>query len=209
MSTPKQIAANRKNAQKSTGPKTPQGRAAVRHNGLKHGLTSSILVLEGESAADFEDLLDSLEAEHQPSTPTELILVRQIAMAAWRLQRLYHMEGGLYSIRRVDLQQRFDDYTELNTSDELAVVAHYDSSNTLMNFSRYEARLDRTLHKALTALHRYRVQRHAEMQNQSQSQNQTPQPPQPRVPAPSAEITPILPLAPNPHVPEAVSPAPS
>jgi len=40
MATDRQIAANRKNAQKSTGPKTPEGRAAVRLNGVKHGLTA-------------------------------------------------------------------------------------------------------------------------------------------------------------------------
>ena len=87
MSTQAQTAANRKNAQKSTGPKTPEGRDAVRLNGLKHGLASEILVLPGESVSDFEDLLDSLQAEQQPSTPTELILVRQMAMAAMELSR--------------------------------------------------------------------------------------------------------------------------
>ena len=45
MATQAQINANRKNAQKSTGPKTPEGRDAVRLNGLKHGLASEILVL--------------------------------------------------------------------------------------------------------------------------------------------------------------------
>ena len=64
MATPAQINANRNNAKKSTGPKTPEGRAAARLNGLKHGLASDILVLEGESESDFENLLDSLEAEH-------------------------------------------------------------------------------------------------------------------------------------------------
>ena len=105
MATKAQIAANRKNAKKSTGPKTPEGRAAVRLNGLKHGLTSEILVLPGESVADFEALLDSLEAEHQPATPTEVILVRQMAMASWRLNRLLHMEAARYRIRRNELEE--------------------------------------------------------------------------------------------------------
>ena len=97
MATEKQFEANRQNAQKSTGPKTPEGRAAVRLNGLKHGLTAETLVLPGESEADFQSLFDTYEAEHEPSTPTEQALVVQLAMATWRLRRLYHQEGGLYT----------------------------------------------------------------------------------------------------------------
>ncbi len=57
MATEKQFEANRQNAQKSTGPKTPEGRAAVRLNGVKHGLTAETIVLKGESQADFTNVL--------------------------------------------------------------------------------------------------------------------------------------------------------
>src|SRR5580704_13591686 len=77
MATEKQFEANRQNAQKSTGPKTPEGRAAVRLNGVKHGLTAETIVLKGESEADYNALFDSLEAEHDPATPTEEALVVQ------------------------------------------------------------------------------------------------------------------------------------
>ena len=93
MGTQSQIDANRRNAQKSTGPKTPEGRAAVRLNGVTHGLTAETIVLKGESEADFTNLLGSLEAEHDPVTPTEEALVVQLAMATWRLRRLYHAEA--------------------------------------------------------------------------------------------------------------------
>src|SRR5712691_3151286 len=81
MATEKQFEANRQNAQKSTGPRTPEGRAAVRLNGVTHGLTAETIVLKGESEADFTNLLGSLEAEHDPVTPTEEALVVQLAMA--------------------------------------------------------------------------------------------------------------------------------
>ena len=68
-------------AKNSTGPNPPEGRVAVRLNGIKHGLTASDLVLEGENAADFEALFDSIQAEHQPTTPLEVAMVRRIAMA--------------------------------------------------------------------------------------------------------------------------------
>src|ERR1700736_5448994 len=96
----KQFEANRQNAQKSTGPKTPEGRAAVRLNGVKHGLTAETIVLKNEREADFTNLLDSLEAEHDPVTPTEEALVVQLAMSTWRLRRLYHVEGGFYAFQK-------------------------------------------------------------------------------------------------------------
>src|ERR1700689_3775458 len=100
MATEKQTAANRLNAQKSTGPRTPEGRAAVRLNGVTHGLTAKTLVLKGESEDDFKALFSSLEAEHQPAAPTEEILVADLAMTTWRRRRLYKMESGFYNVRR-------------------------------------------------------------------------------------------------------------
>src|SRR4026207_646001 len=141
MATQSQIAANRINAQKSTGPKTPEGKDAVRLNGLKHGLTSEILVLPGESVSDFEALLDSLEAEHQPATPTEVILVRQIAMASWRLHRLLHVEAAYSRLRRTDLDVHFKSYyDDLTEPDRQAIIAERDTTNILVNLSRQETR---------------------------------------------------------------------
>jgi hypothetical protein len=114
MATEQQTAANRENAQKSTGPKTPEGRAAVRLNSVKHGLCAQTLVLMDEDPADFDALLASLEAEHQPATPTEVILVRQMAMASWRLNRLIHMEDAYYHIRRDKLEGNFEDITPIS-----------------------------------------------------------------------------------------------
>jgi hypothetical protein len=118
MATDQQIAANRLNAQKSTGPKTPEGRAAVRLNGVTHGLTAETIVLKGESAADFTNLLNSLEAEHAPTTPTQEALVVQLAMATWRLRRLYHSEAGFYtykmnSLADLDKSLNLDDASRL------------------------------------------------------------------------------------------------
>ena len=82
MTTDRQIEANRLNAQHSTGPTTPEGRAAVRLNGLKYGLYAETLILPGEDPAEFDALVDRLDSEHQPATPTEEIFVSQIAMAS-------------------------------------------------------------------------------------------------------------------------------
>jgi hypothetical protein len=88
MATARQIEANRRNAQKSTGPKTVRGRAVVRWNGLKHGLNARTLILPGENRADFQALLHALEAEHQPTTPRQRKLVKESAEAIWRAGRI-------------------------------------------------------------------------------------------------------------------------
>src|SRR5260370_8178190 len=81
MSTERQIEANRLNAQHSTGPTTPEGRAAVRLNGLKYGLYAETLILPGEDPADFDALLHRLHAQHQPAPPTPEIFLSPIATA--------------------------------------------------------------------------------------------------------------------------------
>ncbi len=170
MATDKQIEANRINAQKSTGPRTPEGRAAVRLNGLKHGLTASTLVVPGESEADFEDLLDSIEAEHQPATPTEEVIVRQIAMAAWRLRRYHLIEAG-HLRTYAALETECDDDPDRAAGDLLGMAVRSDcrDSNTLANLSRYEARLERSLYQGLHELERLRAHRAASLKNQTQS----------------------------------------
>src|SRR5207245_9976948 len=85
MSSQKQIDANRLNAQKSTGPNTPEGRDAVRFNALRHGLTAKHAALETETEHDFQEMLEAFEAEHKPTGPPENLLITQIARAAWRL----------------------------------------------------------------------------------------------------------------------------
>src|SRR5260370_31567685 len=103
MSTDRQIEANRQNARHSTGPTTPEGRAAVRLNGLKHGLCAETIVVPGEDPAEFEAMLEAYRAERQPATPTDEFLVRQLAMADWRLLRLHRIEAAFYNLRHKEM----------------------------------------------------------------------------------------------------------
>ena len=84
MTSDKQIQANRQNAQKSTGPKTPEGKAAVRHNSLKHGLLSKEVLLPREDEAALKELSERLGAELQPVGELESLLVDRIVAATWR-----------------------------------------------------------------------------------------------------------------------------
>ena len=161
MATEKQFEANRQNAQKSTGPRTPEGRAAVRLNGVTHGLTAETIVLKGESEADFTNLLGSLETEHDPVTPTEEALVVQLAMATWRLRRLYRQEAGFYTCQ---LQSLMGMQKDLNLDDagRMGHAAAW-SESTLNMFNRQEGRLERTFYRALHELQRLRKERESNL----------------------------------------------
>jgi len=93
MATPSQIAANRENAKKSSGPKTEEGKAKSSLNRLSHGFASSATIIPGENPEEFKSLLDDLTGEHQPVTPTEQILVEQMAVNQWLTLRAFRLQG--------------------------------------------------------------------------------------------------------------------
>ena len=97
MATVKQIEANRRNALRSTGPKTPEGKAAVSLNSLRHGLRARTVVLPGEDPQEFQRLCDDLEAEWQPLTRTEQFYVEQMAVGQWKLIRMEVCEASIFA----------------------------------------------------------------------------------------------------------------
>ena len=92
MSTQKQINANRKNAQKSTGPKSDEGKAAVSQNAVKHGIFAQS-VITGENQADYEAFHDNLLTEMNPVGTMETILAERAANLWWRLKRAERMQN--------------------------------------------------------------------------------------------------------------------
>jgi hypothetical protein len=94
MSSSAQIAANQANAQRSTGPKTPQGLAASAKNNLRHGLAGAFMVLRWEKQENFDALFESLRNEHAPSTPTENLLVERMAQHYWLSQRAIRCQNA-------------------------------------------------------------------------------------------------------------------
>jgi hypothetical protein len=92
MATQKQINANRQNAQKSTGPKTAEGKAAVSQNALKHGLFTDSLVF-GENEADYEAFHDEMLAELEPVGAVETTMAERIISLWWRLKRAERMQN--------------------------------------------------------------------------------------------------------------------
>jgi hypothetical protein len=96
MATLKQFEANRRNTQKSTGPKTPEGKAAVSMNSLRHGLRARTVVLPGENPEDFHQLCDDLEVEWHPQSRTEQFYVEQMAVSQWKLTRMEVVEVNIF-----------------------------------------------------------------------------------------------------------------
>ena len=108
--TEKQIAANQRNAKKSTGPKTPEGRAIVRNNALKHGLRSREVVVRGfslhESKREFTSFRHRFHEELDPVGPLEEMLVDSIVATQWRLYRVLKAESGEIALN-VDAGSQF------------------------------------------------------------------------------------------------------
>jgi hypothetical protein len=96
MATLKQFEANRRNAQRSTGPKTPEGKAAVSMNALRHGLRARTVVLPGENREEFDQLCDDLDVEWRPQSRTEQFYVEQMAVSQWKLTRMEVGEVNIF-----------------------------------------------------------------------------------------------------------------
>ena len=95
MTSERQKAANRANAHHSTGPKTPEGKAAVRLNACRHGLLARDVVLPEEDVDAFEDLWNQVWANLSPMGPIEELLVDRVVNLSWRLRRLERAETAL------------------------------------------------------------------------------------------------------------------
>src|SRR5438105_9632946 len=152
MATKEQIAANRRNAQHSTGPRTPERKARTAQNARTHGLMS------GELHTPFEDedqLLShpqAIQEHYAPQSEPECILVEQIIAATWRLRRIRRIETRHYCHRAQDLREnrertgdQFDDETQVARDD-------WNGAKFLDNLGRHESRLERAFYRALHEL---------------------------------------------------------
>ncbi len=129
MATEAQIEANRNNSRKSTGPKTPAGKAKSRMNALKLGLFSQAALLPGEDPKPLARLHRELVAQYQPEGPGEHQLVDEIAAAKWRLLRCSKVESGLFHLYRQfdgkegnEAQAFANDLKNLSTMTKLPMV---------------------------------------------------------------------------------------
>jgi hypothetical protein len=97
MSSQRQIEANRRNAQKSTGPTSVTGKAVSSMNALKTGIYAKSLVLPSEKLADLEQLIDEYYQSHNPTTPEARSLVDDLIYGEWLKRRLRAAETQIWA----------------------------------------------------------------------------------------------------------------
>jgi len=117
------ISANRRNALRSTGPKTVEGKERSRRNAVKHGLTGAGIALPDEDVAVVEERFDSLREQFDPQTPMGGILVKRVAMLSVRLDRSYRREAGATSARVLGAGDAFDDARKAEAENLLRRIA--------------------------------------------------------------------------------------
>ena len=147
MSSPAQIAANRANAQLSTGPVTAAGKNASSRNATKHGLSGKTLVLDSEEKIEFEALRTSLVEEWQPASAHEENLIDTLARETWRLNRLRATETGMFNNLAKDVRSR---YKERCNNDNVMGIIFSDPMyrENLKLFLRYQGPIERAFYRA-------------------------------------------------------------
>jgi hypothetical protein len=95
MSSEAKIDANRRNAQRSTGPTTPAGKARSATNAIRHGLTATRVLVPGEDATAFAEFCADYRTALAPSGALEATLVDEITADSWRLGRIPWIEAGI------------------------------------------------------------------------------------------------------------------
>ena len=124
MVTPVRIEANRRNALKSTGPRTAAGKLTSSKNAAKHGVLSRDVVLPNEDAEEFAKLCADLRDQLSPVGLLEQIFVDKIAVSAWRLGRIHRVEAGVFVYHMSSLrgdQARTEANTCRSTLEELMI----------------------------------------------------------------------------------------
>jgi len=107
MASEKQVSANRRNAAKSTGPTTQDGKLVSRRNALRHGLTAATVIPAIEDAEEFERFAAAIRADYQPISTIEHELVARLTSLLWRLRRSTLIETNLFQLQaRLAMEQK-------------------------------------------------------------------------------------------------------
>ena len=153
----RRLAANRANAKKSTGPRTPQGKARSSMNALVHGLAARRVVLPNEDRAAFDAFARALRKDLRPRGPVQELLVNEVIDAAWKLRRAGDAEDRV--VRHALL--RYAGPNRRVTPGMLLADALADDprAEPFRNLERYSDKAQRAFFTALRRL--YRAQKFA------------------------------------------------
>jgi hypothetical protein len=151
MATAAQIAANRANAQKSTGPRTLEGKAASRFNALNHGLDAASIAIPGEDPDAYNRLAADYLCQFEPESALEEFHVATLIRCDWQKRRLQRTEAKVYRAL----------LAEGGTPEDLDIAILRDSptAKLLHKFLAQIATLERSFFRALNDLRRIRRER--------------------------------------------------
>jgi len=173
MATEAQVVANRLNARKSTGPRTPDGKAAVAQNAVRHGLLAQQVVIRGEDPGEFEFYRDQMLGELSPAGAMESMLAERVVGLAWRLRRAERIQAEVFD------------------SMLFVVVRDFANSRVLDRLGLYERRIEYSLYKTMTELQRLRLLRELDPPLEAES---TPEPASRTEDDPLRQTKPISPV---------------
>ena len=166
----RRLAANRANAQLSTGPASPEGKAKSSLNAVRTGLTGRTVLLPSEDAEAYETHLIRYLEEFQPVGTRETQLVQNLADTQWRLDRIPSLETGLFALGRLRYAELFED--EKNEQVRRAMIdAHILMTETkhFKNLHLQENRLNRRYQQDMKELKELQAQRKKEQEEQQEA----------------------------------------
>ncbi len=167
MATEAQVEANRANAQKSTGPRTPEGKAAIAQNALKHGLRARAAVLQGEDWEEYTCFRAGMLEELYPDGVQEMELATRIVDLTWRLRRAGRYQDAVfealydkYAAEPTAAGARPDPGASVPGDPVLGrmILADFSGERVLERLLLYERRIESSLSRAWADLRQLRCQ---------------------------------------------------
>jgi hypothetical protein len=154
-----QLAANRANAQLSTGPRTEEGKHISSLNAVRTGLTGQTVLLPSDDAAYYERHVQRFVADHKPETDRESELVQHLADGQWRMNRIPGLEMAIFARGRIQFAELFESYDERTApvlADAETIIVY---QRELRNLQTQEGRIRRHYQQDLTELQQLQQQR--------------------------------------------------
>jgi hypothetical protein len=149
MPTDKQSAASRANAQKSTGPRSAEGKAASRFNALKHGIHAETQIMFDETPEDLAELAAEFHDHYRPADPNQRLLVDTLVNNEWRLRRMRRVEASLWMHAGDTFLNRNIELEAASTGNSFAAV-----SGPFVRLQQIVNSCERNYHRALKELQR-------------------------------------------------------
>jgi hypothetical protein len=144
-----QLAANRQNAQLSTGPISEAGKAKSSLNAVKTGLTGRTVLLPTDDAAGYQLHIEAYEREFRPVGQRERDLVQSIADTQWRLLRIPSLETGIYALGHLEFSNSLEEQDACVRPGMIEVKTFLKYERQLRNLQLQEARLARRREKEI------------------------------------------------------------